>query len=320
MRPIKEAQGIHGVGLDQLGLNLGWKAFEWYRQGLNPGLVVRFFLFTHKCLIMRRLGLMSVKNFPIGELLRSAWDSFKHRFGFWCGLLGISVVLTALPWVVAALLSPEHMVALSAQNPDAGAADALTSSMNAYGNMMMQGDHTEMVKHFTPIGLGVGLVLMLVLDTLVGLGWTNTTMRKAYDEDVGFRDYFRPIKRGRVFFSYLIGSILYALIIAAGTVLLVFPAVIWGLRYSQWSYYVVRHGLGPINALHASALATSGAKWDLLGLSLILLLLFSVGFLAFYVGAFAVAMFTWVVKGYIFRKLNDQVTLPAELGSSIVKY
>ena len=270
---------------------------------------------------------MFTKSFPIGEILRSAWSSFKQRFGFWCGVMAISIVLTLLPWIIAGLLSPEHMVVMKEAATAAGAAATTAATqggnttmdmsgqmaaMSSHITVAMNGDHVEMVKNFSPLGAIVGLVLMFVMDTVVALGWTNTTVRKAYDQPLSFKDYFRPLKRGRVFFSYLVGMILYAVIVAVGTLLFIFPGVIWGLRYSQFGYYIVRHGLGPIHALKASAIATMGAKWDLFGLTLILLVFVAIGFVAFYVGILFAAM--------IFRKLNDQTTLPPELAHSVIEY
>ncbi len=66
-----------------------------------------------------------------------------------------------------------------------------------------------------------------------------------------------------LFFKYLIGMVLYGLIVFSGTLLLIIPGIIWSLKYWFFDYYIVDQGLGPVKSLKSSSAITKGIKMDL---------------------------------------------------------
>jgi len=75
-----------------------------------------------------------------------------------------------------------------------------------------------------------------------------------------------------IFFPvFLFGLILYTLITLVGTILLIIPGIIWGIKFQFFGYFIVDKGLEPIEALKRSAAITKGVRWSLLFLALSLL-------------------------------------------------
>jgi uncharacterized membrane protein len=104
--------------------------------------------------------------------------------------------------------------------------------------------------------------------------------------------------------TFAVGSVLYFLIILGGLILLIIPGIIWGIKFSFYSYFIVDKGLGPLQALKASAVATVGAKWDLFLLGLLLLLINLAGALCFLVGLLATVPTSMIAYAYVYRKLS----------------
>ena len=65
--------------------------------------------------------------------------------------------------------------------------------------------------------------------------------------------------------------------------------VVWGLTFGMYPFVMIERRLGPVAALRECARLTSGAKWDLFALSLILSYVVTIGFYALGVGLFVAA-------------------------------
>ncbi|RJQ56362.1 MAG: hypothetical protein C4526_01930 [Nitrospiraceae bacterium] len=106
--------------------------------------------------------------------------------------------------------------------------------------------------------------------------------------------------------TFVTGSVLYFLIILGGILLLIIPGVVWGVKFSLFPYFIVDKGLGPVQALKASAEATTGAKWDLFLFGLLLGLINVAGALCFLVGLFATVPTSMIAYAYVYRKLTGE--------------
>jgi uncharacterized membrane protein len=123
------------------------------------------------------------------------------------------------------------------------------------------------------------------------------------------------------FLNYLVGSILYGLIVLAGFILLIVPGIIWGIKYSFFGYLIIDRGMGPVEALKRSGEITKGYKWDLFLLGLLFFGISLLGVLACIVGLFAAIPTIWVAHAYVYRRLEygaaqaqeAQVAQPAPL-------
>lgn len=106
-----------------------------------------------------------------------------------------------------------------------------------------------------------------------------------------------------LFFHYLVGGILYGLIVLAGIILLIVPGIIWGIKYSMFGYLIMDQEMTPVAAIKKSGEITKGAKWDLFLLGLLFIGITILGALACVVGLFAAIPTIWVAHAFVYRKL-----------------
>ena len=127
----------------------------------------------------------------------------------------------------------------------------------------------------------IGTVINLALGTLLSMGATAFYLA-AHDNpataDLSLLWHPRP------FWKYLGASILLALAVAIGFVLLIVPGIILGLMFMFTTFVVIERELGPIDAMSESHRLTRGHKSRLFGFVLLLLLINVLGVLALVVG------------------------------------
>ena len=116
------------------------------------------------------------------------------------------------------------------------------------------------------------------------------------------------------FWRYVGAGILYTLIMLAGFILLIFPGIIWAVKFGLCYYFVIDKGLGPIEALKASSRTTMGVKWDLFGFGIVCGLINLLGILCLLVGAFATFPMVLVASALVYRQLLAQTPELAEFG------
>jgi uncharacterized membrane protein len=183
-------------------------------------------------------------EFSTGSALRFGWETFKKRPWFFVG--STVVILLASGLINGFTSGIDAALTGSAQEPSL-----------------------------------IGTVINLALGTLLSMGATAFYLA-AHDNpdtaDLALLWHPRP------FWKYLGASILLALAVAIGFVLLIVPGIILGLMFMFTTFVVIEHELGPIDAMSESHRLTRGHKWQLLGFVLLLLLINVLGVLALVVG------------------------------------
>jgi uncharacterized membrane protein len=102
----------------------------------------------------------------------------------------------------------------------------------------------------------------------------------------------------------MIGAyIIYLIIVAVGLLLLVFPGIIWAVKFSLFPFMVVDKGAGWIESLKLSSRATDGAKWDLFAWYFVTIVVYMAGLFALGVGLFAAIPIVWIGMAFIYQKL-----------------
>jgi hypothetical protein len=114
------------------------------------------------------------------------------------------------------------------------------------------------------------------------------------------------------FFTYLLTSVLYGLIVAGGLVLLLVPGVIWGLKYGFAPFAVADEKRDPVEALRESSRLTRGEKGRLFGFALALFGVNLLGVLALGIGLFVTIPTTVIAAAYVFRRLQAHAAAKAE--------
>lgn len=152
-----------------------------------------------------------------------------------------------------------------------------------------------------------GLVSLFV-GQVVAIGVTRISLRVHDREQPELADLFN---RYALFFKYLFASLLYALIVAAGLILLIVPGIMWAVRFALYGYLVVDKGLGPVEALGQSAQLTQGARWDLFVFGLLLFGIILLGALALGVGLFLAFPTALMAGAFVYRRLLAAAGTPA---------
>jgi uncharacterized membrane protein len=183
-------------------------------------------------------------EFSAGSALRFGWETFKRRPWFF---IGSTVVILLVSGLINGLTT--------------GIDTAITGSPE---------------QPSIP-----GSLLNLALGTLLSMGATAFYL-VAHDnpDTVDLSLLWHP----RPFWKFLGTSILLALAVAIGFVLLIVPGIIFGLMFMFATFIVIERELGPIDSLSESHRLTRGYKWQLFGLVLLLLLINLLGLLALIVG------------------------------------
>ena len=142
-----------------------------------------------------------------------------------------------------------------------------------------------------------------LVQTLISIGVIKTSLKLAGGEKGNLRDLYLGYP---LFLRYLGASILYSLMVLAGTLLLIVPGIIWSIQFQFYGYLIVDQGLGPIEALKRSSAMTKGAKGDLFLYGLLALCIVLAGALCLFVGLFAAIPTVIIATAFVYRKLLAQ--------------
>ena len=219
---------------------------------------------------------MSEKYFNYTDVLGFGWETMKRNLGFFIGLGLLVVVITYSPTI--ALLITKSM--------------GLSSSSEAILSASIQ-------------------VIGFLINSFIGIGTIKIALAFCDEQMPTIGTLFDAFD---CFWRYLAVSILYLLIIYAGFFLLIVPGIIWAVKFSLCYYFVVDKGMGPIEALKASARTTEGAKWQLCGFGAMCGLINLLGLLCFIVGFFAAFPTVIVAVALVYRQLLMQTHDLEEFG------
>lgn len=84
--------------------------------------------------------------------------------------------------------------------------------------------------------------------------------------------------------NFVVSQILMVLIVLGGFLLFIIPGIIFSIKFMFTPYLVIDKGMGPVEALKASAKMTDGVKWDIVGFLAAAFVLMYSGILALFVG------------------------------------
>lgn len=102
--------------------------------------------------------------------------------------------------------------------------------------------------------------------------------------------------------NYILGTLLMALIVVVGFVLLIIPGMYFSLKYYFVPFLLIDKKMSPMEALKASEKMTDGIKWEMLGLFATTVLLAYLGIFALIVGVFVTAPVAGMSYVYFYEK------------------
>lgn len=110
---------------------------------------------------------------------------------------------------------------------------------------------------------------------------------------------------GKTLWNYVLGTILYTLVVLVGLVLFVFPGIIWGIKFHYYSFLIVDKGMKPMDALKRSGAITMGYKWKLFGLFILIGLLNLAGAIVLGVGLLVTMPVSLLITVFVYKLLED---------------
>lgn len=146
-------------------------------------------------------------------------------------------------------------------------------------------------------------IVYMFLAIFLAIGLLRIVIAIADDKQPEFGLLFSGMD---VFLNYLFVTILYSIIVFAGFILLIFPGVIWMLKFMFAPWLVVDQKMGPIEALKKSAEMTSGMKWDLLGFQAVAFVVSMLGVLALYIGMLVTTPLVMIATAALYRHLGPK--------------
>ena len=149
-----------------------------------------------------------------------------------------------------------------------------------------------------------------ILDLLISMGVIRITLKFCDQEQATYRDLFSAY---RLLLNYLVGSIVYGIMVAIGFVFLIAPGIYLAVKYQFYDYLIVDKGMGPIEAIKRSGVLTEGVKRNLVLFWLALVGINILGLIALGVGLIATVPVSWLANAYVYRRLQ----LQAENNSAI---
>lgn len=210
---------------------------------------------------------MAEKKFSNKEAIKFGWETFKKHLGFFLILGIIVLVISVLPGLAEEFAKKSNTVLLK------------TILYTLY-------------------------LLFHVFNMVVSLGVIKIALKFIDNQKVEFSDLFSQYN---LFFKYLLGSIIYLLIIIAGTILFIIPGIIWSIKFQYFPYFIVE-GSGPIEAIKKSGQITMGSKWHLFIFGIVLVLITLAGLLVFFVGILIAMPIVMLATAFVYRKLKSQMS------------
>ncbi|MBU4350794.1 hypothetical protein KKH63_00475 [Patescibacteria group bacterium] len=170
---------------------------------------------------------MDKNKFSIKKALSFSWEKAQEHVKFFLVMFLFNVAIVVPIYILDAFLSKQELILAATVN--------LLVSL-AY-NLFYFVFSIALIKVFLEISRGTRPSFNSFLATLKPL----------------FTDW-------KLLLNYILTSCLYGLIVFGGFLLFIVPGVIWGIKYSQWSYLVIDKGLKPVEAMKESGRITQGSK------------------------------------------------------------
>ena len=151
-----------------------------------------------------------------------------------------------------------------------------------------------------PVLSSIIRIFSYVLSMIVMMGLIKIFLGFCDGEKGEFSDLFSCYP---LFFKYMVGSIIYGVIVSLGLILLIIPGIVWAIKFQFFDYLIIDRGLGPIDALEKSSEITRGVKLDLLTFGILIGIINLLGLLCLVVGLFFTIPMTRVATAFVYRKL-----------------
>lgn len=161
-------------------------------------------------------------------------------------------------------------------------------------------------KGFAPLYMLL-IIAAWIIQILVRMGAIKITLDVIDKDEKELKTLFSCSK---LLVNFVLGSIVYFLIVLGGLILLIVPGIIWAIKYQFFAYLIIDKNMGPIEAIKKSGEMTNEKKGKLFLLGIVFVLINIAGLLCFVIGLFATVPTTMLAVAYVYRKLSSEQVTP----------
>jgi uncharacterized membrane protein len=151
-------------------------------------------------------------------------------------------------------------------------------------------------------GRGISGPVSWVLNTLMMMGVIRITLKFTDGGRGQFSDLWANFDTA---LDYLGASVLYALIVVGGLILLIVPGIIWAIRFGFYGYFIIDRKSSAIDALKQSSALTRGERGNLFVFGLAMLGVNLLGAVCLGVGLLVSIPTTWLAAASVYRRLQS---------------
>lgn len=259
---------------------------------------------------------MNHAPFAIKETLLFGFKAFKYNLWLLLAISLIGITINqgsrALTTIIASQTGLKQTNISLIMTPLFGKSKSVTIP-NAATEISDQTDNSvssELEINSTTKTIGLLLIFLVwvissVLNLMLLMGWNQIGL-DIYDTGTSsFNRLFTPSSKAATF---LITAFCYSIICLLGTILLIIPGIIWGIKYSYADLIVVDSESTALEALKASARLTQGLKWDILFFYFIAFFILVASVITL-IGPFILIYVLFLSRVYIYRKLQERCQL-----------
>jgi uncharacterized membrane protein len=209
---------------------------------------------------------MENKKFSNKEALKFGWETLKENLGFFLIVVSILLIVSIIPSIAKEIY----------KKTDSASIKIITNIINLF---------------------------FQIIAILLELGLIKITLKLINQQKASLVDLFSQY---HLFFKYLLGLIIYSIIIIAGLILFIVPGIIWGIKFRFFPYFIVE-GSGIIESFEKSAAITQGYKSDLFIFNLVLFLISIAGIIAFFIGVLITIPIVSMATVFVYQKLKQGI-------------
>lgn len=250
-----------------------------YKSFIIIGLLFFWFIFLFISLIRH------YRNFSKWELLKTSWHMVVGRFWFAISTTILMFVIYYLPEIITSLLTKQFGIP--------------NLSLNIFP--------IDKASVYT----WVMFVLKLVLMACVVQSVISTALKLFDKKEVNLKSTLRESFSVKSILFFIIGCIIYKILVFVGLFFFVVPAVIIAVMFSLWPFFMIDKGYGPIKSLTASLQTVQGVKvWDVFLFIILMSAINVLGLLVFGIGLLVTIPLTLLAFTHVYKQLtmgNEQV-------------
>ena len=162
---------------------------------------------------------------------------------------------------------------------------------------------------FTTDSLFLGAILVAafyIIGQILTIGIINASLMVTRGETPELGKAFSTEHLGQ----FIVGSILYGIIVAVGLILCIIPGIIAAILLAFYGFYILDQGMSGTEALSASYNLVKDNFGRVFLVLLVAFIINAIGAALCGIGLLVTAPICWIIVGYAYRKLNNQPVAP----------